>query len=144
MGHIKVDFDQKARKAYYALWDGKGKFIDGKTLSLPASTLDAASIAYFVRGRDLAGSASFRLNVLYDRETKPVDVTVTPNQEVDLEGLGTFQTYMLKGIGYGNVFLWISDDEQRLPVRMITDGIKISQDKFLPLEADLVKVENLL
>ena len=142
-GRIRVDFDQEARKAYYALWNGKGKFIEGKTLSLPPSTLDAASLAYFVRGKALAKLTSFRLSILYDKEAKPVEVTVTAEQEVDLDDLGVFQTYMLKGVGFGNVFLWISDDEHRLPVRMITDGIKISQDKFLPLEAKLVKVENL-
>jgi len=141
-GRIRVDFDQEGRKAYYASWDKEGKFIGGKTLSLPAPTLDVASVAYFVRGKDLAGLGSFKLNILYETDPRTVEVGVTPDQNVSLEGLGAFKTYMLRSLSYGNIALWISNDERRLPVMMITDGIRVSQDRFLPLEASLVKVES--
>jgi hypothetical protein len=97
-----------------------------ETLSIPAGTQDLISCLYYVRHQlPMAPGASLILNVHHDKKNRQVEVRVE-NIET-LEGawgrVETAQVVVImpfKGlfINKGNIRVWFTTDERRIPVRM--------------------------
>ena len=97
-----------------------------ETLPIPAGTQDLISCLYYVRNQlPMTPGASLMLNVYHDKKNRQVEVRVE-NIET-LEGAwGRAETAQVvvimpfKGlfINKGNIRVWFTTDERRLPVRM--------------------------
>jgi len=97
-----------------------------ETLPIPAGTQDLISCLYYVRNQlPMTPGASLLLNVHHDKKNRQVEVRVE-NIEV-LEGVwGKVETAQVvvimpfKGlfINKGNIRVWFTTDERRIPVRM--------------------------
>ena len=97
-----------------------------ETLSIPAGTQDLISCLYYVRNQlPLTPGASLMLNVHHDKKNRQVEVRVE-NIET-LEGawgrVETAQVLVImpfKGlfINKGNIRVWFTTDERRIPLRM--------------------------
>jgi hypothetical protein len=97
-----------------------------ETLPIPAGTQDLISCLYYVRNQlPMTPGASLILNVHHDKKNRQVEVRVE-NLET-LEGTwGRVQTAQVvvimpfKGlfINKGNIRVWFTTDERRIPVRM--------------------------
>jgi hypothetical protein len=97
-----------------------------ETLPIPAGTQDLISCLYYVRNQlPLTPGASLMLNVHHDKKNRQVEVRVE-NLET-LEGawgrVETAQVLVImpfKGlfINKGNIRVWFTRDERRIPVRM--------------------------
>ena len=97
-----------------------------ETLPIPAGTQDLISCLYYVRNQlPMTPGASLMLNVYHDKKNRQVEVRVE-NIET-LEGawgrVETAQVVVImpfKGlfINKGNIRVWFTTDERRIPVRM--------------------------
>jgi hypothetical protein len=97
-----------------------------ETLQIPAGTQDLISCLYYVRNQlPMKPGASLMLNVYHDKKNREVEVRVE-NIEM-LEGeWGRSETAQVlvimpfKGlfINKGNIRVWFTTDERRIPVRM--------------------------
>lgn len=97
-----------------------------ETVPIPAGTQDLISCLYYVRHQlPMTPGASLMLNVYHDKKNRPVEVRVE-NIET-LEGtwgrVETAQVVVImpfKGlfINKGNIRVWFTTDERRIPVRM--------------------------
>ena len=97
-----------------------------ETVSIPAGTQDLISCLYYVRNQlPMTPGASLMLNVYHDKKNRQVEVRVE-NIET-LEGawgrVETAQVVVImpfKGlfINKGNIRVWFTTDERRIPVRM--------------------------
>jgi len=97
-----------------------------ETLPIPAGTQDLISCLYYVRNQlPMTPGASLTLNVYHDKKNRQVEVRVE-NIET-LEGAwGRAETAQVvvimpfKGlfINKGNIRVWFTTDERRIPVRM--------------------------
>jgi hypothetical protein len=97
-----------------------------ETLPIPAGTQDLISCLYYVRNQlPMTPGASLRLNVYHDKKNRSVEVRVE-NIET-LEGawgrVETAQVLVImpfKGlfINKGNIRVWFTTDDRRIPVRM--------------------------
>ena len=143
--YISIDFDKTGSQAYFTRRSGgkDGPIIVNKLIKLSRPTLDATSLAYFIRAEELDGRKSINLNILYDSEPKAVEVGFMPKETVRLDGLGLFRTYVLKQLNHGDTTLWLSDDDRRLPVKIVAVSIKVVGWKVIDLLAYLTGVENI-
>jgi Protein of unknown function (DUF3108) len=97
-----------------------------ETLPIPAGTQDLISCLYYVRNQlPMTPGASLTLNVHHDKKNRQVEVRVEKLET--LEGVwGRVETAQLvvimpfKGIfiNKGNIRVWFTTDERRIPVRM--------------------------
>jgi hypothetical protein len=97
-----------------------------ETVPLPAGTQDLISCLYYVRNQlPMTPGASLTFNVYHDKKNRPVEVKVE-NIET-LEGIwGRVETAQVlvimpfRGlfINKGNIRVWFTTDERRIPVRM--------------------------
>ncbi len=97
-----------------------------ETVPIPAGTQDLISCLYYVRNQlPMTPGASLMLNVYHDKKNRQVEVRVE-NIET-LEGawgrVETAQVVVImpfKGlfINKGNIRVWFTTDERRIPVRM--------------------------
>ena len=97
-----------------------------KTVPIPAGTHDLISCLYYVRNQlPLTPGASLILNVYHDKKNRQVEVRVESIEM--LEGawgrVETAQVIVImpfKGlfINKGNIRVWFTTDERRIPVRM--------------------------
>ena len=143
--YVNIDFDNTGSQALFSLRRGgkDGPITNSKLIKLPRQTLDATSLAYFIRATELDGRRTLNLNILYETEPKEVGVGLMPKEEVRLKGLGSFTTYVLRQLNHGDITLWLSDDERRLPVKIVAASIKIAGWKVIDLLAYLTGVENI-
>jgi hypothetical protein len=143
--YVSVDFDRAGSQALFVERSGDkdGPITGSKIIYLPRRTLDATSLAYFIRGEKLEGRHSLNLSILYEAQPKDVEVSLMPRETVDLDGLGVFRAYVLKQMNNGNVTLWLSDDDRRLPVKIVAASIKVAGWRVIDLMAYLRKVENI-
>ena len=97
-----------------------------ETVPIPVGTQDLISCLYYVRNQlPMTPGASLTFNVYHDKKNRPVEVRVE-NIET-LEGIwGRVETAQVlvimpfKGlfINKGNIRVWFTTDERRIPVRM--------------------------
>lgn len=101
-----------------------------KKVSVPHPIFDPISVIYYLRTVDLAAGKSHELTLIADGKIYVVHVRVV-RRETIVTPAGRFATVMVEpqmtsgGVPRGErMFIWYSDDERRLPVR-IRSEIKI-------------------
>lgn len=119
----ELTFDHTARKVTYI------NHIDKETVEAEVnnSTFDALSSFYFARTVPLEVGKSVYIDVYDSKKLYKVEVQVLKKETIETE-LGTFKTILIKpimkseGIFYkkGDILIWVTDDEKRLPVLIKT------------------------
>ena len=100
---------------------------DGETDSIPADALDEASFVYFVRSIPLEVGATYEWNNYFRYDRNPVIVRVLRREKIRVPA-GEFETIVVRPIiKTGGIFseggeaeIFITDDENRILVKMIT------------------------
>lgn len=110
----EIRFDQDARKAVYA---------DGKTFDVAARVHDVLSAFYYVRTLPLPDGATVVIPTHDNKKSYEMEIRVLRREKIEVPA-GTFQCVvvepLLKSEGVfrsqGSIYVWLSDDERRIPV----------------------------
>lgn len=100
---------------------------DKREISIPAATLDTLSSFYYVRTLTLEVGKSVFITVLDNKKLWNVEVQVLRKETIKTK-LGSFDTIVIKPLMQsegimerkGDMFIWLTDDERLLPVKMKT------------------------
>ncbi|HNW59762.1 MAG TPA: DUF3108 domain-containing protein [bacterium] len=111
----KAVFDPLNRRAF----EGKD------TLAVPAYSQDVLSIIYYVRTLDLKVGQVIDLDSYVDKKVYPLRLTVEKKEKVKVPA-GKFECFLLvpgkqpgsKQEPKGEMWIWLSADQRRLPVRI--------------------------
>ena len=92
--------------------------------AIPACTLDVLSSLYYVSSLPLPPGSSFSFPINDGNKTANLDVNVTRREQVRTDA-GTFSTILVEPQASseivknrGKIWVWYSDDAQRIPVQM--------------------------
>jgi hypothetical protein len=98
-----------------------------KSVPVPTPVYDPISVMYHLRTLDLAPGAKHELTVVADAKVYNVHVKVLKREKITTPA-GTFNTVMVEptmesaGVEREErLFIWYSDDERRIPVRIRTE-----------------------
>lgn len=98
-----------------------------KSVRVPNPVYDPLSVMYFIRTLDLAPGAKHELTLVADAKLYNVHVHVRRRERIQTPA-GTFDTVLVEPtMESGGVereerlFIWYSDDERRIPVRIRTE-----------------------
>lgn len=113
----EIHFDQEAGKAY---------FPDGKENDIEPGTQDVLSAFFRVRTMDLEPGMEFDLPTHGDNEMYPLRVKVLRREELDTQIFGRVQCLVVQPFlsddglfkHEGDLLLWMTDDERKVPVKM--------------------------
>jgi hypothetical protein len=111
---IDVRFDQEAKKAVYA---------GGPTLDVPAQVNDVLSAFYYVRTRPLVIGATFSIPTHDNKKSYEMEVRVHKRERIEVPA-GKFDCILVEPVlksegvfkSKGSIFVWLTDDERRIPV----------------------------
>jgi hypothetical protein len=119
----EIVFDHAAKKAKYI------NHLNNETTShdINDSTLDPLSCLYYVRQLPLKVGKSVFIEVFDSKKLYKVEVQVLNKETIETPA-GTFKTILIKpiikseGIFYrkGDILIWLTDDEKRMPVLLKT------------------------
>jgi len=127
---------------------------DTGTYNVTPNTQDMLSAFYYIRTLDLQKAEigqSFIVNTFFDKEMYPMKIKYLGKEEIETD-LGAFKCLKFRPIvEEGRVFkeeedmtIWISDDANKVPIRLETDlvigSIKLDLVKYQNLSAPLNKV----
>lgn len=141
--YTEVKFDQIGHKAY----ERRAGYDHTTTYDVPAYIQDVMSAFYFARTQDYAnaepGDITHFENFI-DRAVHDLDVEFLGREVIEVGGI-KYKTVKLKPLvkeggiftHEGDMYLWISDDENRIPVR-VEAGLVIGS-----VQVDLQKAKNL-
>lgn len=115
-----VEFDQFKNKAVE----------NGKTYSVPANIHDIVSAFFYVRTMNLAGMKNgtvFYLQNFFDGKINKLGVKIHRRETISVTA-GTFKTIKIEPLvvdgglfkSEGNIFIWLTDDENKMPVKVST------------------------
>jgi hypothetical protein len=96
-----------------------------KVFSIGVSTFDALSCFYYVRTLNLEVGKSVFVNLFDSKKFYSVEVQVLRKESIKTP-LGVFNTILIKPVmktegifsRKGDIFIWLSDDERRIPVML--------------------------
>lgn len=116
----KIIFDQKNNRATFIKNDN-----EPKEFSVPPGVQDPISSLYFIRGRDLTTGKSVYVNTFSGKKTHRVEVQIIKKEKIDTM-FGKTDTVLIRPIlnfhgifrHKGKIFIWLTDDNKRLPVKM--------------------------
>lgn len=119
----EIFFDRNNNKARYADYLRNER----KEFDVPNSVLDPISGFYYLRSMRLVVGESVYVTMFDSKKVWNVEVRVLKKEKITLP-IGTFDTVMVKplmkseGIFYrkGEIFIWLTDDEKHVPVKMQT------------------------
>ena len=118
-----IIFDQKNNRASFI------KNVNPpKEFSIPPDVQDPLSSFFFVRSKKLTVGKSLYVNTFSGTMTYRVEVQVIKKERIKTI-LGKVDTIVIKPIldfpgifrHKGNIYIWLTDDQKRLPVRMKTE-----------------------
>ncbi len=101
---------------------------EGKdTLAVPPYSQDVLSIIYYVRTLDLAVGQKIDVDNYIDKKNYPLRISVVKKEKIKVAA-GNFECYMLElgkrpGATFekkGDMWIWVSSDSRRLPVKVRT------------------------
>jgi len=100
---------------------------DKREISIPAATLDTLSSFYHVRTLKLEVGKPVFLTILDNKKLWNVEVQVLRKEKIKTK-LGSFDTIVIKPLMQsegimerkGDMYIWLTDDERLLPVKMKT------------------------
>jgi hypothetical protein len=109
--------------------DGKVTVVKGgepETLEMPPGTQDVISCLYFARSElSFQPGASLTMNVFHDKKNRKLDVRVEQIETVsgpwgEVEAARVLVVMPFQGLflNQGNIRVWFTNDERRIPVRM--------------------------
>jgi hypothetical protein len=109
--------------------DGKVTVVKGggtETLEMPPGTQDVISCLYFARSElSFQPGASLTMNVFHDKKNRKLDVQVEKIETVsgpwgEVEAARVLVVMPFQGLflNQGNIRVWFTNDERRIPVRM--------------------------
>ena len=133
-----ADFDPIALKASTS---------DGHTFATPQYVQDIVSAFYYIRTLDLTRAHRgdvIHLQNFFDGQTHPLDVRILGHQRIEVP-VGTFECCVLEPMvvagglfkNEGSIHIWVTDDEDHIPVQM-SSKILIGS-----IDAKLVKYEGI-
>lgn len=104
---------------------GEATYHDGRVVPIPHGTYDVIGAFYYVRAVPLVEGAKFLLDSHENRKNYPLEVSVVGKEDVVTE-MGTFRCWVVEpklasGAFFkneGQLTLWLTDDERRIPVQM--------------------------
>jgi len=113
---LAVRFDQTRRKAIYE---------DGRSFDVPAQVHDVLSAFYYVRTRPLVEGSSFSIPTHDNEKSYEMVVRVLRRERVEVPA-GKFDCVVVEPVlksegifkSKGQMFVWLSDDERRIPVQV--------------------------
>ena len=129
--HKRLD-ERGKKKQESTVIDGRSATRKGKTIELPdEAVFDPISLIYHVRTLDLKQGASHQFTVLADGKVYTVHADVVRRETITTPA-GKFDTVLveprMESAGAAakddeprRLFIWYSDDERRLPVRIRTE-----------------------
>ncbi len=121
----------KYSKDYQAFFDQEEKTAetdDGKKYKIPQFVHDILSAFYYVRVIDLKKyhkGDKITLQNFYDGQVHPLDVMILGRQRIEV-GAGTFNCVVVEPMvvagglfkNEGSIQVWLSDDENKIPIKM--------------------------
>ena len=119
----EVYFDSTGKKATYIDYLDK----EQKTFSIGDSTMDALSCFYYVRYLPLHIGKSVFVEIFDNKKLYKAEVQVVKKEEIETP-IGTFKTILIRPVlqsegifnRKGDILIWLTDDEKRLPVLLKT------------------------
>ena len=113
-----------------------------KIYDVPSHIYDTLSSIYYLRTQELVSGKSIRINTFSNGKFYTVDIRILNKEKIKTDA-GTFDTIkvypLIKGDdllkGKGEMFIWLTDDEYKIPVKIKT---KI---KFGHIKAELTKLK---
>jgi hypothetical protein len=127
----EVIFDSRNSKVTYIDYLAEEK----KELKVPAFTLDPLSSFFYLRTLDLKVGKPVYVTIFDSKKVWNVEVQVLRRERIEVPA-GVFDTILVKplmkseGIFYrkGEIFIWLTDDEKRIPV-MLKSKVKVGSIK---------------
>ena len=115
----EIIFDYAKRKATFTK-NGEVSMYD-----IPAFVTDSLSAYYYFRTKELVVGKSITVDVFDDRQLWQVEVQILGKETIETPA-GTFDTFLTKPLlkfegifqRKGDVYIWITDDSRKMPVRM--------------------------
>ncbi|HMS84260.1 MAG TPA: DUF3108 domain-containing protein [Nitrospira sp.] len=123
-GKKKEDIDYTFRQKEGTVTAVRGGMTE--SLPIPVGTQDIISCLYYTRAvLPPTPGASLKMNVYHDKKNRPVEVRVEGIENLK-GGWGTVETVRVRVImpfhglfmNKGDIYVWVTNDEQRTPVRM--------------------------
>lgn len=141
--YTEVEFDQDQHKAF----ERNSGVSHTSTYEVPPMIQDVMSAFYFARTQDFTNAKPGDITTFQnfiDRKVHDLDVEFVGREVIEVGGL-KYRTVKLKPLVQeggifqheGDLVLWITDDENRIPVR-VESGLVIGS-----VQVDLKKAENL-
>ena len=127
--HERVLFDQGKRNAHVRLYDRENKnLVDSKDYSVPSNVQDIVSGFYYLRTLDLKKYKKgdiVTLTGFFDKEVYHLKLVFEGKEQVSTK-IGDFNTFRFSPIipknklfrGEQPVTVWISDDSNKIPLRI--------------------------
>lgn len=122
----EITFDQKQMKATFI------NHISGEKATVPISdkTFDPYSCFHFVRTLKLEVGKSVFVDIIDGKKIFPTEVKVLRKEKIRTD-LGEFNTIVIQPVlrsegifsKKGDMYIWLTDDEKRVPVKMKTKVI---------------------
>jgi hypothetical protein len=115
----EIIFDYEKRKATFT------KNGEASTYDIPAFVTDSLSAYYYFRTKELTVGKSVTIDVFDDKQLWQVEIQALRRETVSTPA-GTFDAIVTKPLlkfegifqRKGDVYIWITDDSRKLPVRM--------------------------
>jgi hypothetical protein len=141
--YSEVEFDQLKHKAYERSTTVPGPII----YDVPAYIQDVMSAFYFARTQDYTDAkpgSVYHFQNFIDKKVHDLDVVFVAREVIEVGGI-KYKTVKLKPLvkeggiftHEGDMFIWISDDENLIPIR-VESGLVIGS-----VQIDYVKASNL-
>jgi len=119
----EVFFDSAGKKATYIDYLDK----EQKTFDIGDFTMDALSCFYYVRFLPLHVGKSVFVEIFDNKKLYKAEVQVVKKEEIETP-IGTFKTILIRPVlqsegifnRKGDILIWLTDDEKRLPVLLKT------------------------
>ena len=115
----EIIFDYVKRKATFTK-NGEVSMYD-----IPAFVTDSLSAYYYLRTKELTVGKPITIDVFEDKKLWQVEVQILGKETIETP-VGTFETFLTKPLlkfegifqRKGDVYIWITDDGRKMPVRM--------------------------
>ncbi len=121
----EVKFDQAEKKAHYFDYVKRRQKVD----DIEKNTFDVLSAFFAVRRMDLRVGGSVLVKLFDDRKKYDLEVQVLRKERVTVPA-GTFDTIVIKPrlksegifVRKGDIFIWLTDDDTKVPVKVKTNA----------------------
>ena len=122
-----IDFYQEKNKAFYFSRLNNSK----KEFDIPAEVQDPLSILYYFRLQDVNVGKSIFANMSADEKNYLLEAKVHKKGFIKIKGVGEWEAFMVEPLPWfqgkvkrkAKATMWLSADDKRIPLLMVTKGI---------------------